>query len=97
MKGRVVLLDRIARGRGAAALMVDGRLEDLAIDPEGDAPLPGAIYRAVADRPMKGQGGMFVRCPAARKGSCARPRALRPASACWCRSAARPSLARRCP
>ena len=62
MIGRVVILDEIA-GRGVAALMVDGRLEELSIDPEGDAPLPGAIYRAVADRPMKGQGGMFLKLP----------------------------------
>jgi septum formation protein len=62
MKGRVVCLDHVG-DRAAAALVVDGRLEDLLIDPEGDAPLPGAIYRAVADRPMKGQGGMFVKLP----------------------------------
>lgn len=62
MKGRVVCLDRIGE-RAAAALIVDGRLEDLLIDPDGDAPLPGAIYRAVADRPVKGQGGMFVKLP----------------------------------
>lgn len=59
---RVVLLDTL-KDRPAAALVVDGRIEDLAIDPETDAPLPGAIYRAVADRPMKGQGGMFVKLP----------------------------------
>ena len=63
MKGRVLCLDQIA-GRPAAALMVDGRLEELAIDPEGDEAIPGAIYRAVADRPMKGMGGMFVKLPA---------------------------------
>lgn len=62
MKGRVLVLDEIA-GRQAAALMLDGRLEDLAIDPEGDVILPGAIYRAVADRPVKGQGGIFVKLP----------------------------------
>jgi Ribonuclease G/E len=62
MKGRVLVLDEI-KGRPAAALMVDGRLEDLAIDPDGDTPLPGAIYRAVADRPVKGQGGIFVKLP----------------------------------
>lgn len=62
MKGRVVCLDHVG-DRAAAALVVDGRLEDLLIDPEGEAPLPGAIYRAVADRPMKGQGGMFVKLP----------------------------------
>lgn len=62
MKGRVVCLDQV-EGRAAAALIVDGRLEDLLIDPAGDDPLPGAIYRAVADRPVKGQGGMFVKLP----------------------------------
>ena len=62
MKGRVVALDQIA-GRNAAALIVDGRLEDLLIDPADDTPLPGAIYRGVADRPMKGQGGIFVKLP----------------------------------
>lgn len=62
MKGRIVLLDEI-RGRPAAALMADGQLEDLLIDPETDEALPGAIYRAVADRPMKGMGGLFVKLP----------------------------------
>jgi ribonuclease G len=62
MKGRMLVLDEIA-GRPAAALLVDGRLEELAIDPLGDAPLPGAIYRGVADRPVKGQGGIFVKLP----------------------------------
>ena len=62
MIGRVVVLDEL-NGRPAAALVVDGQLEDLLVDPADDTPLPGAIYRAVADRPMKGQGGMFVRLP----------------------------------
>lgn len=60
MKGRTVFLDHIGE-REAAALMVDGRLEDLLID--NDQPRPGTIYRAVADRPVKGQGGMFLRTP----------------------------------
>lgn len=62
MKGRVVHLDSY-RGRPAAALVVDGRLEDLLVDPDSDAALPGAIYRAVADRPVKGMGGLFVKLP----------------------------------
>lgn len=62
MKGRVILLDRI-RKRPAAALLVDGQLQDLLIDPPDDLPRVGAIYRAVADRPVKGMGGMFVRLP----------------------------------
>ncbi|WP_197919562.1 ribonuclease E/G [Thiosulfatihalobacter marinus] len=60
MKGRQIILDHID-GREAAALMVDGQLDDLLID--GDAPRPGTVYRAIADRPVKGQGGMFLRAP----------------------------------
>ncbi|WP_225028388.1 ribonuclease E/G [Xinfangfangia pollutisoli] len=67
MKGRVLVLDRFG-DREAAALMVDGQLEDLAIDPAGDEPMPGAIYRAIADRPMKGQGGIFVKLPGGASG-----------------------------
>jgi len=60
MKGRVILLDRVG-DRQAAALMVDGRLHDLLVDPpSGAAPAPGAIFRATADRPMKGQGGITL-------------------------------------
>ena len=62
MKGRIVVLDMLG-DQAAAALIIDGVLEDLAIDPPGDAALPGAIYRAVADRPVKGQGGLFVKLP----------------------------------
>lgn len=62
MKGRLLVLDEID-GRQAAALLVDGQLEELAIDPPGDVAIPGAIYRAVADRPVKGQGGIFVKLP----------------------------------
>jgi Ribonuclease G/E len=42
--------------------MVDGRLDDLLIDPDAadPAPRPEAIHRAVAGRPMKGLGGMIV-------------------------------------
>ncbi|MGH1371647.1 ribonuclease E/G [Planktotalea sp.] len=60
MKGRTIVLDHI-NGREAAAHMVDGHLDDLLI--ASDAPAPGTIYRAVADRPVKGQGGMFLKTP----------------------------------
>jgi Ribonuclease G/E len=60
VKGRVVVLDEI-RGRLAAALLVDGRLEDLLVDPQDEATRIGAIHRATVDRPMKGQGGVFVK------------------------------------
>ena len=62
MKGRVLVLDEIG-GRPAAALIVDGRVEELSVDPGDEAVLPGAIYRSVADRPVKGQGGIFVKLP----------------------------------
>ena len=60
MKGRTIVLDHLG-DREAAALMVDGHLDDLLID--SDAPRPGTVYRAVADRPVKGQGGMFLKTP----------------------------------
>lgn len=41
--------------------MVDGRLDDLLV--AGDAPAPGTIYRARAERAIKGQGGMFLATP----------------------------------
>ena len=63
MKGRQIILDTLA-GRKAAALMVDGKLDDLLIETPDDAPpAPGAIFRAVADRPLKGQGGMMMTLP----------------------------------
>lgn len=78
MKGRVVALDRIA-GRGAAALIVDGRLEDLLIDPvEGAEPGAGAIFRAVVDRPVKGQGGVFVKLPGGLSGFLKQAKGLAP-------------------
>ncbi|MGR3321075.1 MAG: ribonuclease E/G [Pseudooceanicola sp.] len=60
MKGHSILLDSW-HGAEAAALLRDGRLEDLLVD--SDAPRPGTIYRARADRPVKGQGGMFLSTP----------------------------------
>ncbi|MEM9968889.1 MAG: ribonuclease E/G [Pseudomonadota bacterium] len=60
MKGHVIILDHIG-ARRAAALLVDGQLDDFLID--GDTPRPGTIYRAVPDRAIKGQGGMFLKTP----------------------------------
>lgn len=60
MKGRTIALDHL-NGVEAAALLVNGRLEDVLVD--SDLPRPGSIYRAVADRPVKGQGGMFLKTP----------------------------------
>lgn len=60
MKGRTIVLDHL-QGREAAALIEDGVLQDLLI--ASDAPSPGTVYRAIADRPIKGQGGMFLKTP----------------------------------
>ncbi len=60
MKGRLIALDHV-NGLEAAALIEDGRVNDLLVD--CDHPRPGSIYRAIADRPVKGQGGMFLRTP----------------------------------
>lgn len=61
MKGRTIILDHIGAVE-AAAYLVDGKLDDILIDHE-DAPRPGAIFRAICDRPIKGQGGMMLRLP----------------------------------
>lgn len=61
MKGRTIILDHLG-GLEAAALIVDGVLDDFLIDDPG-RPRPGAIYRGICDRPMKGQGGMTLRLP----------------------------------
>jgi len=62
VKGRQILIEPLPAGGHAAALMVDGRLDDILVDPDpADAsPRPEAIYRAVPARPMKGTGGAIV-------------------------------------
>ena len=55
-RGRVddpafLALDEIG-GRKAAARLVDGKLDDLLVDPADEAPRPGAIFRAICDRPL---------------------------------------------
>ncbi len=68
MKGTLIALDNWD-GRKAAARIVDGKLDDLIIDPaDASIPRPGAIYRAIADRPMKGQGGATVKLPGGQRG-----------------------------
>lgn len=62
MKGSLAVFDHI-NGRASAARIVDGRLDDLLIDPPDTLIRPGAIYRAKAARPMKGQGGLILETP----------------------------------
>lgn len=61
MKGVTIILDHLG-GVAVAARLVDGHLDDLLVD-QTDAPRPGAIFRAICDRPLKGQGGMMLRLP----------------------------------
>jgi ribonuclease G len=70
MKGVAIAVEPLARGGFAVARMVDGRLDDLIVDPpQGDlAPRPGAVYRAIPGRPMKGMGGVMVSLGAGRTG-----------------------------
>lgn len=70
MRGRQILIEPLPAGGHAAALMVDGRLEDVLVDPDpGDpTPRPDAIFRAVPSRPMKGMGGVMVDLGAGRTG-----------------------------
>ncbi|MBJ3763844.1 ribonuclease E/G [Maribius pontilimi] len=65
MKGRTVHLDSWG-DHLAAAMLVDGKLDDLLIEDLTGRPVPGAIYRAIVDRPMKGQGGATLRLPSGR-------------------------------
>ena len=76
MKGRTIVLDHL-NGLEAAAYLVDGKLDDLLID-DPDAPRPGAIFRAICDRPLKGQGGMMLRLPDGGRAFLRQGKGLRP-------------------
>ena len=59
-KGRLVFIDDLD-GQDCAALVVDGQLQDLLVDPVNNTrPRPEAIYRAKVLRPMNGQNGVTV-------------------------------------
>ncbi len=68
MKGKIIALGQLAEQR-AAALIVDGKLEDFLIDaPDTDAtPRPGAIFRAKGGRSLKGMGGALLDLPEGEK------------------------------
>lgn len=75
MKGSVIALGHIG-GRDVAALMVDGVLQDLALEIDGLA--PGAILRGTIGRPVKGLGGVFVDLPEGQTGFLRAPKGLAP-------------------
>lgn len=62
MKGRTIVLGEM-EGRAVAALLVDGVLEDLLVEGPAGRPAPGTIYRGIAGRPLKGQGGVMLNLP----------------------------------
>jgi Ribonuclease G/E len=70
VRGRQILIEPLGPGGHAAALVVDGRLDDLLIDPDPSdpTPVPEAIYRALPARPMKGMGGVFVELGGGQRG-----------------------------
>ena len=59
MKGTGLALETV-RGREVAALLVDGRLEELWLEAAEAWAAPGAIHRGIVGRQAKGQGGVFV-------------------------------------
>jgi len=60
MKGSLAVFDN-----EMAALLVDGKLTDLLVDPpeEDPIPRPEAIYRGILERPLKGMHGAILRLP----------------------------------
>lgn len=80
MKGSVAILDHLRDGREIAALMRDGRLEDVLVDAPASrlGLLPGAILRGIVGRPMKGQGGVILRLPDGQSGFLRESRGLSP-------------------
>ena len=61
MKGKQVVLGHIGDAK-VAALLVDGKLQDVLVEDIKRLPL-GTILRAVVDRPVKGIGGVMLRFP----------------------------------
>ena len=66
-QGRIAVYDQID-GRDAAALLVNGKLDDLLIEPKDERPIQNAIYRAKLGRTMKGQGGAILDLGGGQKG-----------------------------
>jgi Ribonuclease G/E len=80
MKGRTIALGEIA-GRKVAALIVDGQLDDLLVAGPAQQPAPGAILRAIAGRPLKGQGGMMLDLPEGRSAFLRQTKGIAPGQA----------------
>ena len=68
MKGSLAIFDDSV-GSGMAAMLVDGKLTDLLLDPPEDDPIPRpeAIFRGILERPLKGMHGAILRLPDGQK------------------------------
>lgn len=80
MKGIVIALDRVD-GREIAVLLRDGRLDDLLVELPDAPPGPGSIFRAIADRPLKGQGALMLRLPGGKSAYLREAAGLKPGQA----------------
>ena len=67
MKGRLVAVDSIGQ-KTVAALVVDGELTDLLIDPDCSSNRSEGIFLAKAERLLKRQGGQFFKLPDGKSG-----------------------------
>ena len=63
MKGRVIALELADGDQAQAALIVDGRLEDLLIDADPALPRLGQVFAAVVDRTVPNMPAAFARLP----------------------------------
>ena len=98
MKGRQILIEPLPAGGHAAALMVDGRLEDLLVDPDPSdpTPRPGGDLPRGAGPPDEGSRRRDRRSRRRAHRLPARPAPAAPRDGrSWCRSPAGPSPARR--
>ncbi|MGP9791839.1 ribonuclease E/G [Roseinatronobacter sp. NSM] len=77
MKGSVIALDQIG-GKEAAALMIDGQLEDIFVALPDGVLAPETILRGKMGRPVKGLGGAFVDLPDGQRGFLRQTKGLRP-------------------
>ena len=95
MIGTVAAIER-GPGREMAALMVDGQLQDILIDPRPDdsSPQPGAIYRGILDRTPKGMHGALVRLGNGQTGFLKETKGLAPGATIWFRFQQQPSRAK---
>jgi len=80
-----ILIDRTDHG-SAAALWADGKLQDLLIDPPEDdlTPRPGAIYRGIVEKPIKGILGSMIRLPDGQQGFLRETKGLAPGQRILC-------------